>query len=455
MVWAKSKNSNALTRVRAPSNKTPATRSVSRDRSSSNQPVIKAVKAAARPSTSPRPRLRPTPAATPSVRVSSRSSTPAARASSSTSRTPTFKNLTQAARAGYHGQTVNIAGKGRQKVAFSDKSYDSKMARASATAAPSTVSARGSAERRAEVEAARAAGAANPRSYVANKNLVTANPANVGNPAFSQPAPGTDLSNPNRTYFGQPKPPGYKEGTYINFTDMIDGGGPGAYGDKFSGGISGISNASGATPFGSGIAATGIAGVIDRGIQRNTNYTGGFSDLIDGGGPGTSGPVFGGALGPLSNKLLPGPAGAAGGTMTNPTPVAPVPTPVTPTVDISTQAPTSVAPTSPSPTPVTPPPVTVPDYSPITSGMGMMYDPITGLPLYQYSGQFAFNYPGFGPGAGYVGGNQGPLPALPVSSLFGAVPQGAPVPQEAPAESPSSMGVASLAPVINPSSGLV
>jgi hypothetical protein len=47
---------------------------------------------------------------------------------------PTFKNLTEASKAGYHGQAVNIAGKGVQKVSFGDSSYDKKMAAASASA---------------------------------------------------------------------------------------------------------------------------------------------------------------------------------------------------------------------------------------------------------------------------------------------------------------------------------
>ena len=41
---------------------------------------------------------------------------------------PTFKNLTEASKAGYHGQAVNIKGKGLQKVEFADKSYNEKMA---------------------------------------------------------------------------------------------------------------------------------------------------------------------------------------------------------------------------------------------------------------------------------------------------------------------------------------
>ena len=45
---------------------------------------------------------------------------------------PTFKSLAKAAEAGYHGKTVNIEGKGLQKVAFADKEYDKRMAKLSA-----------------------------------------------------------------------------------------------------------------------------------------------------------------------------------------------------------------------------------------------------------------------------------------------------------------------------------
>ena len=50
---------------------------------------------------------------------------------------PTFKSLTKAAEAGYHGKTVNIEGKGLQKVAFADKEYDKRMAKRS-TKSPTT-----------------------------------------------------------------------------------------------------------------------------------------------------------------------------------------------------------------------------------------------------------------------------------------------------------------------------
>jgi hypothetical protein len=49
-------------------------------------------------------------------------------------RTPTFKSLREAAEAGYHGKSVNIEGKGLQKVAFADKAYDRRMAERSAQA---------------------------------------------------------------------------------------------------------------------------------------------------------------------------------------------------------------------------------------------------------------------------------------------------------------------------------
>lgn len=52
---------------------------------------------------------------------------------------PTFKSLKAAAEAGYHGKSVNIEGKGLQKVAFADKEYDKKMAARSAAAGKKSV----------------------------------------------------------------------------------------------------------------------------------------------------------------------------------------------------------------------------------------------------------------------------------------------------------------------------
>ena len=69
------------------------------------------------------------------------SSSSSSSSSSSKKETPTFKNLTEASKAGYHGQAVNIEGKGLQKVEFADKSYDKKMADASTKATTTTTTA--------------------------------------------------------------------------------------------------------------------------------------------------------------------------------------------------------------------------------------------------------------------------------------------------------------------------
>lgn len=50
------------------------------------------------------------------------------------SSSPTFGSLREAAEAGYHGKSVNIEGKGVQKVSFADSSYDRSMAQKSAAA---------------------------------------------------------------------------------------------------------------------------------------------------------------------------------------------------------------------------------------------------------------------------------------------------------------------------------
>ena len=68
---------------------------------------------------------------------SSKKSGSGSKSKSNKSSTPTFKSLSEAAKAGYHGQAVNIAGKGKQKVSFGDKSYDKKMAAASNAASGS------------------------------------------------------------------------------------------------------------------------------------------------------------------------------------------------------------------------------------------------------------------------------------------------------------------------------
>jgi hypothetical protein len=48
--------------------------------------------------------------------------------------TPTFNSLSEASEAGYHGEAVNIRGKGLQKVEFADDNYNQQMANVSAAA---------------------------------------------------------------------------------------------------------------------------------------------------------------------------------------------------------------------------------------------------------------------------------------------------------------------------------
>jgi hypothetical protein len=69
---------------------------------------------------------------------SSSSSTPSNDGGSSNNdSTPTFKSLSEASKAGYHGKAVNIEGKGLQKVEFADDSYNIQMSNASAAASSS------------------------------------------------------------------------------------------------------------------------------------------------------------------------------------------------------------------------------------------------------------------------------------------------------------------------------
>ena len=65
---------------------------------------------------------------------SSNDSSSAASSNNDNDSTPTFNSLSEASKAGYHGQAVNIAGKGLQKVEFADDSYNTQMSNASAAA---------------------------------------------------------------------------------------------------------------------------------------------------------------------------------------------------------------------------------------------------------------------------------------------------------------------------------
>ncbi len=97
--------------------------------------------------------------------------------------------------------------------------------------------------------------------------------------------------------------PGETSG-YTGLTDMIDGGGPGQSGDEFGGALGGVSNALGLSPLGSGDDQGDDSGA------GNSGYTS-ITDMIDGGGPGQSGDEFGGLLGPVSNAVGVTPLGSA------------------------------------------------------------------------------------------------------------------------------------------------
>ena len=90
---------------------------------------------------------------------------------------------------------------------------------------------------------------------------------------------------------------------YTGIADMFDGGGPGTSGDTFGGALGGVSNAVGATP-------TGSSSSESKDTGGSVGYTS-FADMFDGGGPGTSGDTFGGALGGVSNAVGAAPTGSS------------------------------------------------------------------------------------------------------------------------------------------------
>ena len=73
--------------------------------------------------------------------TSSSSSSSASNNSDDNDSTPTFNSLSEAAKAGYHGKAVNIAGKGLQKVEFADDSYNTQMSNVSAAASNASAAA--------------------------------------------------------------------------------------------------------------------------------------------------------------------------------------------------------------------------------------------------------------------------------------------------------------------------
>ncbi len=78
-------------------------------------------------------------------------------------------------------------------------------------------------------------------------------------------------------------------GGYDSIGDMFDGGGPGQPGNTFGGAVGGISNAVGATPYGSGIEATGVAGAVSSPAGRAAlgALTGGLPGAVLGYAAGT------------------------------------------------------------------------------------------------------------------------------------------------------------------------
>lgn len=196
---------------------------------------------------------------------------------------PKFKNLAAAAKAGYHGQAVNIGGK-VQKVAFADKAYDDRMQKASNKKKKAVADTKNK----------------NPNvagQYSANtstSNADTSASAKVNQPVKKVPPLDGGKNKPNFLGYGYYN----RLGVWIPpDIDMQDGGGPGisgaVFGSKggieadqlgnkdgyvsaqeaaaakqqgvFKYGIGTVSNAVGATPFGSGRAPTGIAGTIAGG----------------------------------------------------------------------------------------------------------------------------------------------------------------------------------------------
>ena len=108
---------------------------------------------------------------------SSSSSTPAPKAQAAPKQdtTPTFNTLAEASAAGYHGQAVNIAGKGKQKVEFADKSYNDKMANVSANANAGKTS-------------VASAASSQPKSSSSSSGTVTKSTVTAGNSASSSGA---------------------------------------------------------------------------------------------------------------------------------------------------------------------------------------------------------------------------------------------------------------------------
>ena len=215
--------------------------------------------------------------------VKARDNTAAYKDDSSTKKKdpPSFKNLTAAAKAGYHGQAVNIGGK-LQKVAFADKAYDKRMSNASAKKTKSAGSTNNTQQGSTN----------NNQQSGTNNNSDTSASGSTNKPVKKVPPLDGGKNKPNFLGYGYYN----NQGVWIPpDIDMQDGGGKGISGavfgssggvqadtdgdmyvsaaeakaaaDKgiFKYGIGRVSNAVGATPFGSGRAPTGIAGAVAGG----------------------------------------------------------------------------------------------------------------------------------------------------------------------------------------------
>ena len=203
---------------------------------------------------------------------------------------PKFKSLAAAAKAGYHGQAVNIGGK-VQKVAFADKAYDDRMKKTSNKKKQAVAASK---NKNPNVAGQYSANTSTSSSASSSSNADTSASAKVNQPVKKVPPLDGGKNKPNFLRYGYYN----NKGVWIPpDIDMQDGGGPGisgaVFGSKggieadqlgnkdgyvsaqeaaaakqqgvFKYGIGTVSNAVGATPFGSGRAPTGIAGTIAGG----------------------------------------------------------------------------------------------------------------------------------------------------------------------------------------------
>ena len=134
----------------------------------------------------------------------------------------------------------------------------------------------------------------------------------AGNPNAVKNIGGLGISQTNRPRIAPAAGPGFlnkltgygyidQNGDYISASeDMQDGGGKGGSGPRFEGGISAISNGIGATPYGSGREATGLAKFVQDG-----GVLGAMAKKLGAGVKGVAQDI-GGAFKPASYTVKPG-----------------------------------------------------------------------------------------------------------------------------------------------------